>query len=83
MTMPGRDWRELTAIFAGGALGAVLRVALVQTGAGRAPGWPWITFGVNVAGAFLLGLPRRPGCRSGCRCRPTAARCSEPASAVR
>jgi fluoride exporter len=55
MTTAGRDWRELAAIFAGGSLGAVLRVALVQTGAGRSPGWPWITFGVNIGGTFLLG----------------------------
>jgi CrcB protein len=55
MTMPGRDRREVVAIFAGGALGALLRVALVQTGAGRAPGWPWVTFGVNIVGTLLLG----------------------------
>lgn len=30
-------------------------MALVQTGAGAAPGWPWITFSVNILGAFLLG----------------------------
>ena len=53
--MPGRDWRELAAIFAGGALGAVLRVALVRTGVRSAPGWPWITFAVNIGGTFLLG----------------------------
>jgi fluoride exporter len=43
------------AIFAGGAVGALLRVALLQTGAGAAPGWPWVTFSVNVLGTFLLG----------------------------
>ena len=26
-----------------------------STGAAGAPGWPWMTFAVNVAGAFLLG----------------------------
>lgn len=41
--MPGRDRRELGAIFAGGVVGAVLRVALLQTHAGAAPGWPWVT----------------------------------------
>lgn len=30
-------------------------MALIQTGAGGAPGWPWITFAVNILGAFLLG----------------------------
>jgi CrcB protein len=53
--MPGRDGRELFAIFAGGAIGALARVGLLQTGAGTAPGWPWVTFAVNIFGAFLLG----------------------------
>jgi CrcB protein len=57
------DPAELAAIFAGGFAGAVGR-ALVADGlphdAGR---WPWATFLVNVAGAFVLGwvatrLPR-------------------------
>ncbi len=49
------DVRELAAIFAGGAVGALLRVGLIETGAAGAPGWPWITFAVNIAGAFALG----------------------------
>lgn len=53
--MPGRDRRELGAIFAGGVVGALLRVALLQTGAGAAPGWPWVTFSENVLGTFMLG----------------------------
>src|ERR1700741_2710921 len=53
--MPGRDRRELGAIFAGGVVGALLRVALLQTHAGGAPGWPWVTFGENILGTFLLG----------------------------
>jgi CrcB protein len=48
------DRRELAAIFTGGALGALARVALAQTAAG-APHWPWPTFAANVLGAFLLG----------------------------
>jgi len=51
----GRDRRELAAIFAGGVVGALLRVALLQTGAGTAPAWPWVTFAENVLGTFLLG----------------------------
>jgi fluoride exporter len=43
------------AIAVGGATGALLRVALVKTGVAGAPGWPWITFGVNILGALLLG----------------------------
>jgi fluoride exporter len=53
--VPGRDRRELAAIFAGGVVGALLRVALLQTHAGAAPDWPWVTFAVNVLGTFLLG----------------------------
>jgi fluoride exporter len=52
---PATDRRELAAIFAGGALGAVARVALVETGAGGATLWPWPTFTANVLGSFLLG----------------------------
>lgn len=49
------DRREIAAVFAGGACGALVRTALgevVPTGPGQ---WPWITFGVNIAGAFMLG----------------------------
>jgi CrcB protein len=53
--VPGRDRRELAAIFLGGAAGALVRIALIQTGAPDAPAWPWITFAVNIGGALLLG----------------------------
>jgi fluoride exporter len=55
VTVPGRDTRELGAIFAGGVAGAVLRVALLQSHVGAAPGWPWVTFAENILGTFLLG----------------------------
>ena len=45
-----RDWREAAAIFAGGAVGA-----LARTGLSAASASLWITFAVNVAGAFALG----------------------------
>jgi CrcB protein len=49
------DRRELAAIFAGGAVGAGARTALVEA-APTVPGhWPWVTFAVNVAGCVLLG----------------------------
>ena len=53
--MPGRDRRELAAICAGGAIGALARVGLLQIGLPSAPAWPWATFVVNILGAFLLG----------------------------
>lgn len=53
--LPTIDRRELAAIFAGGFVGAIARAALVE-GLPRAPDqWPWATFTVNIAGAFLLG----------------------------
>src|SRR5436309_14681309 len=45
----------MAAIVAGGAAGALLRVALARTDTGGPADWPWITFAVNLAGAFLLG----------------------------
>jgi fluoride exporter len=49
------DARELAAIFAGGFLGAVARAGLVEALPHDPGQWPWATFLVNVAGAFLLG----------------------------
>ena len=53
--LPRLDRRELAAIFAGGAMGAVARAALATASPAGAGRWPWVTFAVNVAGAFLLG----------------------------
>jgi fluoride exporter len=50
-----RDYRELAAVFVGGALGTVARTGLsllVTADPGR---WPWPTFAVNIVGAFMLG----------------------------
>jgi CrcB protein len=49
------DRRELAAIFAGGFVGAVARALLAEALPYDAGEWPWPTFAVNVAGAFLLG----------------------------
>jgi fluoride exporter len=49
------DRRELAAIFAGGFLGAVARAELAEALPHDSGEWPWATFIVNVAGAFLLG----------------------------
>jgi CrcB protein len=52
---PRHDVREIAAIFAGGAAGAVAR-AVLEEALPVTPGeWPWATFTVNVVGAFLLG----------------------------
>ena len=49
------DAVQVAAVFAGGAVGAVARVALTQTWPAEATAWPWATFLANVAGAFVLG----------------------------
>ena len=53
--MPNLDRRELAAIALGGAVGALLRVELARRFGGGAPSWPWVTFLVNLSGAFVLG----------------------------
>lgn len=45
----------LLSVALGGAVGATLRHA-VTLGGEEPTGFPWATFGVNVVGAFLLGL---------------------------
>lgn len=50
-----RDRRELTAIFAGGFIGAVARAELSDALPHAAGAWPWATFLVNLVGAALLG----------------------------
>jgi fluoride exporter len=49
------DRRELVAIFGGGSVGAIARAELVEALPHTSVQWPWATFIVNVAGAFLLG----------------------------
>lgn len=47
--------RLLLAIFAGGCAGALARTGLLELAPTHAGRWPWVTFGVNVAGSLLLG----------------------------
>jgi CrcB protein len=47
--------RLLLAIFAGGCAGALARAGLLELAPTQAGRWPWVTFGVNVAGSLLLG----------------------------
>lgn len=53
--LPRADRRELAAIFAGGVLGALARAGLAVALPHDPGAWPWATFAVNLAGAFLLG----------------------------
>ena len=53
--LPLPDLRAVAAVFAGGALGTLARAAAAQAFPHPAAAWPWPTFGVNIAGAFLLG----------------------------
>jgi fluoride exporter len=53
--LPRIDRREITAIFAGGALGTLARAALAEAFPQPATAWPWPTFAVNIVAAFLLG----------------------------
>ena len=46
---------ERLAIAVGGAAGAYARVFVDQLIGPSGNGWPWATFSVNIAGAFLLG----------------------------
>jgi len=52
--MSGLDRRELAAIFAGGALGALVRVWLGQHFTQGDSSWPWTVFAINVSGSFAL-----------------------------
>ena len=52
--MPARS--ELTAIFVGGAAGALLRVWLGEQFSAPDDAWPWLVFAINVSGTFLLAL---------------------------
>src|SRR5690349_13831146 len=50
-----RDYRELAAVFVGGALGTVARTGLSLLVTADPARWPWPTFAVNIVGAFMLG----------------------------
>jgi fluoride exporter len=47
--------RKLAAIYAGGVVGALIRVGLAQAFPPDPGTWPWPTFVANLAGALLLG----------------------------
>lgn len=54
--MPNRHpFGKLAAIYAGGMIGALLRVGLSEAFPHPAGAWPWPTLAVNLIGAFLIG----------------------------
>lgn len=53
-TLP-HDPRKLLAIYAGGVVGALIRVGLAEAAPVGAGEWPWATFAANMVGALLLG----------------------------
>jgi CrcB protein len=48
------DGRELVAIFAGGVIGALVRVWLAKRLVSAPEDWPWTIFAINLSGSFLL-----------------------------
>jgi CrcB protein len=53
--MPDVDRRELGAIFAGGAIGALARTGISRLFPTGPTEWPWAVFAINITGAFILG----------------------------
>jgi fluoride exporter len=53
---PAVDRLELTAIFAGGSLGALARAALAELLHVPVGSWPWASFSVNMAASFVLAF---------------------------
>ncbi len=49
------DRREVAAVFAGGVVGTLARVAFTQLFASGDASWPWVVLAINISGAFLLG----------------------------
>lgn len=55
MRLTRHPGRKLLAIYAGGVVGALIRVGLAEAFPPGPGAWPWPTFVVNMTGAFLLG----------------------------
>ena len=52
--MSGYDRRELAAIFAGGMIGAALRVWIARRLVTDPTQWPWAVFVINITGSVAL-----------------------------
>ena len=52
--MSGYDRRELAAIFAGGMIGAALRVWIARRFVSDPTQWPWAVFAINITGSVAL-----------------------------
>lgn len=52
----GIDRLDLGAIALGGAAGALARVGLSRAFPPTPGSWPWVTFAINLVGAFALGF---------------------------
>lgn len=48
--------RMLLLVMAGGTVGTLARALLEASWPASAGSWPWTTFGINLLGAFLLGM---------------------------
>jgi CrcB protein len=53
---PRLRWDVVLAVFLGGCVGGGARYAITQNWTTPAGRFPWATFGVNVAGAFILAI---------------------------
>ncbi|SIM75838.1 fluoride efflux transporter FluC [Micromonospora cremea] len=54
--LPARPAAVLTAIAAGGVLGALARAGLQHAVPHQPTGFPWATFGINLTGCLLIGV---------------------------
>lgn len=62
---PHRDPLLLGTVFVGGACGTAIRSLLEDALSRPTNSWPWITFVINVTGAFVLGFLLEALVRSG------------------
>ena len=70
----GVDGREVAAVFAGGFVGALARLGLIESPAGRDRSSGRGPPSSRTSSALSPSAGSPPACRSGCRCRPIAGR---------